>query len=92
MRLELPITLDEAVSGAKIKAPTVDGPVMLTVAAGSGSGKVLRLKGRGFSSKSGGRGDQLVTLQIQLPDDLTDLAKRLEGWQDQSPLRQRFSL
>ena len=92
VRLELPITLDEAVSGAKIKAPTVDGPVMLTVAAGSGSGKVLRLKGRGFSSKSGGRGDQLVTLQIQLPDDLTDLAKRLEGWQDQSPLRQRFSL
>jgi DnaJ-class molecular chaperone len=92
VRLELPITLDEAVNGAKVKAPTVDGPVMLTVAAGSGSGKVLRLKGRGFSSKSGGRGDQLVTLQIQLPDDLTDLAARLDGWKDDSPLRQRFSL
>ena len=90
VRLDLPITLDEAVNGAKIKAPTVDGAVMLTVAAGSGSGKVLRLKGRGFSNKSGGRGDQLVTLQIQLPDDLTDLAARLDGWKDESPLRQRF--
>src|SRR5690606_34980891 len=59
VRLELPITLDEAVRGAKVKAPTVDGPVMLTVAPGSESGKVLRLKGKGFSKKSGGRGDQL---------------------------------
>lgn len=90
VRLDLPITLDEAVNGAKIKAPTVDGPVMLTVAAGSGSGKVLRLKGRGFSGKGGTRGDQLVTLQIQLPDDLTDLAARLDGWKDASPARQRF--
>src|SRR5690606_16121506 len=40
VRLELPVTLDEAVRGAKVKAPTVDGPVMLTVAPGSGSGKV----------------------------------------------------
>ncbi len=90
VRLELPITLDEAVNGAKIKAPTVDGPVMLTIAPGSGSGKVLRLKGRGFSTKSGGRGDQLVELAIQLPEDITDLAARLEGWKDESPLRQRF--
>ncbi len=90
VRLELPITLDEAVNGARIKAPTVDGPVMLTVAAGSGSGKVLRLKGRGFTTKTGGRGDQLVELAIQLPEDITDLAARLEGWKDESPLRQRF--
>src|SRR5690606_5301185 len=45
VRLDLPVTLDEAVRGAKVKVPTVDGPVMLTVAAGSESGKVLRLKG-----------------------------------------------
>lgn len=91
IRLDLPITLDEAVNGAKIKAPTVDGPVMLTVAPGSGSGKVLRLKGRGFSTKAGGRGDQLVTLQIQLPEDLTDLTARLQGWKDESTARQRFN-
>lgn len=90
--LDLPVTLDEAVNGAKIKAPTVDGPVMLTIAPGSGSGKVLRLKGRGFSTKGGGRGDQLVTLEIQLPEDLSALATRLEGWTDQSPVRQRFGL
>ena len=92
VRLELPITLDEAVRGAKVKVPTVDGAVMLTVAPGSVSGKVLRLKGRGFSSKAGGRGDQLVTLAIQLPDDLGELAARLEGWSDTSPVRSRLGV
>jgi len=92
VRLELPVTLDEAVRGAKVKVPTVDGPVMLTVAPGSGSGKVLRLKGRGFSSKSGGRGDQLVTLEIQLPENLAELAQRLEGWSDPSAVRSRLGV
>jgi DnaJ-class molecular chaperone len=92
VRLELPVTLDEAVRGAKVKVPTVDGPVMLTVAPGSGSGKVLRLKGKGFSKKGGGRGDQLVTLEIELPDDLTDLAARLEGWSDTTNPRNRLGV
>ncbi len=92
VRLEVPVTLDEAVRGAKIKVPTVDGPVMLTVAPGSGSGKVLRLKGKGFSKKSGGRGDQLVTLEIELPDDLSDLANRLEGWSDTTHPRNRLGV
>ena len=92
VRLELPVTLDEAVRGAKVKVPTVDGPVMLTVAAGSGSGKVLRLKGRGFSRKDGGRGDQLVALEIQLPENLDELAGRLEGWSDASQVRNRLGV
>ena len=92
IRLDLPVTLDEAVNGASVKVPTVDGPVMLKVAAGSGSGKVLRLKGKGFSKKGGGRGDQLVALEIQLPDDLADLAKRLEGWQDPGNPRARLGV
>ena len=58
IRLDLPITLKEAVTGAKVRVPTVDGPVMLTVPAGSSSGKTLRLKGRGFSAKGGARGDR----------------------------------
>ena len=87
VRLDLPISLDEAVRGAKVKVPTVDGAVMLTVAPGSNSGKVLRLKGKGFSRKGGGRGDQLVRLEIALPNDLSDLSARLEGWQDSSPIR-----
>jgi len=87
VRMDLPITLDEAVSGAKVKVPTVDGPVMMTLKPGTNGGTVLRLKGKGFSKKSGGRGDQLVTLEIFLPDDLPELAKRLEGWQDESDPR-----
>ena len=92
VRLELPITLDEAVRGAKVKVPTVDGPVMLTIAPGSGSGKVLRLKGKGFSRKGGGRGDQLVTLEIQLPESLDELAKRLDGWSDTTNPRNRLGV
>jgi DnaJ-class molecular chaperone len=67
VRLSLPVTLKEAVLGAKVRVPTPDGPVMLTVPKGSTSGKVLRIKGRGFSDRSGTRGDQLVTLSVDLP-------------------------
>lgn len=92
IRLDLPVTLDEAVNGAKIKVPTVEGAVMLTVPPGSSSGKTLRLKGRGFTGKGGDRGDQLVTLEISLPDADADLASRLEGWRDTRPVRSRFGV
>ncbi|CAN5238302.1 J domain-containing protein [soil metagenome] len=69
VRLELPITIAEAVLGGPVKVPTVDGPVMLNVPAASSSGKTLRLKGRGFTGKTGVRGDQLVTLMITVPAD-----------------------
>jgi DnaJ-class molecular chaperone len=80
VRLDLPVTLDEAVLGAKVKVPTVDGPVTLSVPAGSTSGRVLRLKGKGFHGKSGQRGDQLVRLMIDIPGDDTDLRRFVEGW------------
>ncbi|HYG48480.1 MAG TPA: DnaJ C-terminal domain-containing protein [Allosphingosinicella sp.] len=80
IRLDLPISLDEAVLGAKVKVPTVDGPVMLSVPAGTSSGKVLRLKGKGFTGKGGQRGDQLVTLMIDVPADDAELARFVEGW------------
>ena len=51
IRLALPVTLREAVIGAKVKVPTPEGPVMLTIPKGTTSGKVLRLKGRGFMGK-----------------------------------------
>jgi DnaJ-class molecular chaperone len=92
IRLDLPVTLDEAVNGAKVKVPTVDGAVMLTVAPGSSSGRTLRLKGKGFSRKDGERGDQLVTLQIDLPGDDEDLRARLAGWQDIRNPRARFGV
>ena len=81
------VPLDEAVNGGKVRVPTVDGPVMMTIKAGTDGGTVLRLKGKGFTRKNGTRGDQLVTLEIHLPDDLADLAKRLEGWKDESDPR-----
>ena len=92
LRLDLPITLDEAVNGAKVKVPTADGAVMLTVAPGSSSGKVLRLKEKGFSRKDGTRGDQLVTLEIELPAGDEDLKRRLEGWQDGRNPRARLGV
>ncbi|QSB45018.1 J domain-containing protein [Tsuneonella flava] len=82
--LDLPITLTEAVEGAKVKVPTVDGPVMLTIKPGTSGGTVMRLSGKGFSGKDGKRGNQLVTIEIALPDNVSELAKRLEGWQDHS--------
>ena len=80
IRLELPVTLTEAVLGAKVKVPTPDGPVMLTIPKGTTSGKVLRLKGRGFAAKDGKRGDQLVSVEIDLPPDDAELQKFADSW------------
>ena len=92
VRIDLPITLDEAVNGAKVRAPTVSGAVMLSIPAGSSSGKVLRLKGRGFTRKDGSRGDQLLTLEIVLPDGDADLARRLDGWRDPRDVRGKLGV
>lgn len=92
IRLDLPVSLDEALNGAKVKVPTVEGAVMLTVAPGSSSGRTLRLKGKGFTRKDGTRGDQLVSLEISLPEGDTDLAGRLEGWKDQRALRDKLGV
>ena len=75
IRIDLPISLKEAVAGGKVKVPTVDGAVMLTVPPRTNSGAVLRIKGRGFTAKTGVRGDQLVTLMIHLPTDPAELAR-----------------
>jgi DnaJ-class molecular chaperone len=87
IRLDLPISLVEAVNGAKVKVPTVDGAVMLNIAAGANSGQTLRLKGKGFTGKNGTRGDQLVTLMIDLPKGDDTLRIFAEGWRDERPLR-----
>jgi DnaJ-class molecular chaperone len=80
IRLQLPVTLKEAVLGAKVKVPTPDGPVMLTIPKGTSSGKVLRLKGRGFTDKSGKRGDQLVTVEVDLPAADSELEAFAQSW------------
>ncbi len=80
IRLDLPVRLDEAVLGAKVKVPTVDGAVMLSVPKGSSSGRTLRLKGKGFTGKDGARGDQLVTLMIDVPPEDAELQRFIESW------------
>lgn len=76
--IELPISLPEAVLGATVKVPTVDGTVNLKVPQGSNTGTTLRLKGKGIAgSGKGERGDQLVKLKVVLPDKQD---KELQDW------------
>lgn len=71
IRIELPITLKEAVLGAKVNVPTISGKVAVTVPKGSSSGRMLRLKNKGiYDQKSGIRGDQFIKLMITLPDEV----------------------
>lgn len=92
VRLNLPITLNEAVAGAKIKVPTVDGPVMLGIPASARSGQVLRLKDKGFTRKDGSRGVQLVTLVIDVPTDDERLRTFAEGWTDNRAVRSQLGV
>jgi DnaJ-class molecular chaperone len=92
IRLELPITLSEAVLGAEVRVPTPDGAVMLKVPKGSSSGKTLRLKGRGFHKKGGARGDLLVTLMVELPVDDDALIEFARGWDDKGNPRGRMGV
>lgn len=74
--LTLPISLDEAVLGGKVKAPTIDGPVGLTIPKGATTGQKLRLRGRGING-----GDQQVELKIVMPAKVDDdLARFFEEW------------
>jgi DnaJ-class molecular chaperone len=87
IRLDLPVSLKEAITGAKVKVPTLDGAVMLTVAAGTQPGTTLRIKGRGFPGKGGVRGDQLVTLAVRLPSDPEVRAKLGADLPDEPQIR-----
>lgn len=68
---EVPIRPDEAVLGAKIEVPTLDGNVTLTVPPNVDSGQVLRLRGKGWRGTKGARSDLMVRLEILTPKYLT---------------------
>jgi DnaJ-class molecular chaperone len=85
--LDVPITYSEAVKGAKIPVPTIDGPVTVSVPAGSSSGRKLRLKGRGVPTpRTQSRGDQYVVLQVAVPKEQSgeflSLVDRLAAFED----------
>ena len=83
IHVEVPVTLKEAALGARIEAPTISGPVTVTVPKGSNAGKTLRLRDRGVRNrKTGQRGHQLITLKVVLPPaEEPELAAFLETWQ-----------
>ncbi|KZD07417.1 DnaJ C-terminal domain-containing protein [Oceanibaculum pacificum] len=68
--VNLPLTLYEAVLGAKVEVPTITGRVMMTVPKGSTTGDVLRLKGKGIKTGRGAAGDQRVVLDVALPEKI----------------------
>ncbi|MEG3181915.1 DnaJ C-terminal domain-containing protein [Sphingomonas sp. LT1P40] len=91
IRIDLPITLKEAVAGAEVRVPTPEGALSVKVPMGSSSGKTLRLKGRGFHGKAA-RGDLLVTLAIEIPADDAALTDFVGGWEDTSNPRARLGV
>ena len=66
MRADLPVTFDEIALGAKIKITIPDGEAEVNIPKGTVSGQNLRLKGKGWPSKTG-RGDLILTIKMQLP-------------------------
>ena len=85
LRLELPVTLYEAVLGARVRVPTLDGAVELAIPPGTSSGRIFRLKGKGFPAKQG-KGDLLATVRIVLPEGGdSDLEELMRKWRKLKP-------
>jgi DnaJ-class molecular chaperone len=85
VRLDLPITLYEAALGAKVRVPTLDKPVEITIPPWTSSGRTFRLKGKGFPAK-GTHGDLLATVRIALPEKSDpDLEALMKKWQSEKP-------
>jgi DnaJ-class molecular chaperone len=85
LRVNLPITLYEAVLGAKVRVPTLDGAVELAIPPGTNSGRTFRLKGKGLPDKRGA-GDLYVGVRIVLPEKSdSDLDALMRKWRDEKP-------
>jgi molecular chaperone DnaJ len=73
LTLKLPVTFAEAALGATVKVPTLDGPaVSMKIPAGTTNGRVLRLRGKGVTKTDGTKGDLLVTVDVVVPEQLSD--------------------
>jgi DnaJ-class molecular chaperone len=92
LRLDLPITLYEAVLGGKVRVPTLGSAVELSIPKNTSSGRTFRLKGKGLP-KAGGNGDLLVTTRIMLPDgNNAELEALMQKWRDAHPYNPRSDL
>jgi len=85
LRLDLPVTLYEAVLGAKVRVPTLDGAVELAIPPHTNGGRTFRLKGKGIPGKDG-TGDLYATVRLVLPHDPDpDLDELVQRWRDKKP-------
>ncbi|MBR0774661.1 J domain-containing protein [Bradyrhizobium diazoefficiens] len=92
LRIDLPVTLYEAVLGGKVRVPTLGNAVELSVPKNTSSGRTFRLKGKGLP-KAGGAGDLFVTIRIMLPDgNDAELEALMEKWRDLHPYNPRSGL
>jgi DnaJ-class molecular chaperone len=92
LRVDLPITLYEAVLGGKVRVPTLGGAVELSIPKNTSSGRTFRLKGKGLP-KTGGSGDLLITTKIVLPDgNDSELEQLMQKWRDGHPYNPRNDL
>ncbi len=89
LRVEVPITLYEAVLGGKVRVPTLDGAVDLAIPAKTNTGRTFRLKGKGLPAKSS-KGDLFATVRIVLPDQADEALENLmREWRDSKPYNPR---
>jgi DnaJ-class molecular chaperone len=92
LRLDLPVALYEAVLGAKVRVPTLDGAVNFAIPAGTNGGRVFRLRGKGFPAKDG-TGDLFVTVRLLLPEQRDPkLDELMRQWRDDKPYDPRKDL
>jgi DnaJ-class molecular chaperone len=85
IRLDLPVTLYEAALGAKVRVPTLDRPVELTIPPGTNGGRTFRLKGKGYPAKEG-RGDLFATVRIMLPEQTdAEFEALMKKWRTEKP-------
>jgi DnaJ-class molecular chaperone len=92
LRIDLPITLYEAVLGGKVRVPTLGNPVELSIPKNTSSGRIFRLKGKGLP-KAGTVGDLFVTTRIVLPDgNDAELEALMQKWRDGQPYNPRSDL
>jgi DnaJ-class molecular chaperone len=93
LRLDLPITLYEAVLGGKVRVPTLGSAVELSIPKNTSSGRTFRLKGKGLPKAGGGTGDLFVTTRIMLPDgNDAELETLMQKWRDGHPYNPRSDL
>ncbi len=93
LRIDLPITLYEAVLGGRVRAPTLGSAVELSIPKNTSSGRTFRLKGKGLPKATGGTGDLYVTTRIMLPDgNHAELEALMQKWRDGHPYNPRSDL